>query len=47
MARHRDLPLATPPNIVAAASPDEIPAEGPKALLKLTALHGINIHIYV
>jgi hypothetical protein len=39
--------FAAGPNVVAAAAADETPAEGPKAILELTALHRSNIHIYV
>jgi len=35
------------PNVVTAAAADETPAEDPKAVLELTALHMSNIHIYV
>jgi hypothetical protein len=47
MPRDRDFSFAAGPNVVPAAAAGEIPAEGPKAVLELAALHGANIHVSV
>jgi hypothetical protein len=39
--------FAAGPNIVLVAAADETPAERPKAILELAALHKANIHVYV
>ena len=39
--------FAAGPDVMTAAATDKTPAEGPKPVLELAALHKANIHVYV
>jgi len=47
MPRDCDLLLAAGPDVMMAAATEATPAERPKAILELAALHRANIHVYV